>query len=84
MSDLTTFTTFQNAFNKITFTTQRGFSRICGLSDFQGKKPFDKKVGEDCLTVPKKDIMEFLNSLQLNVTLKQSELSSPVLLEYQS
>jgi len=44
---------------------------VCGLGGFQGKDPFEKKIGADCLTVAKKDLMEFLNSLQLPSTVTQ-------------
>lgn len=83
-SDLTTFTLFQTSFNKMTFATQRGFSKVCGIGDFQGKSPFAKRIGEDCLTVAKKDLVDFLNSLQLNTNVKQEENIFPVVLEYQA
>lgn len=34
-SDANTFAVFQTAFSKVTFTTQRGFTKVCGLADFQ-------------------------------------------------
>lgn len=83
-NDTTTFTLFQTSFNKMTFTTQRGFTKVCGLGDFQWKDPFSKKIGEDCLAVPKKDLVDFLNSLQLNAHIKQEETTYPVVLEYQA
>lgn len=86
ISDPTTFAFFQAAFSKMTFTTQRGFTKVCGIADFQWKSPFDKSVGTDCETVPKKDLMEFLNSLQINTTVKQAEDATtfPAVLEYQA
>jgi len=54
------------------------------LADFQGKAPFNKGLGEDCLTVPKKDLVDFYNSLQLNTTAKQEETTFPVVLEYEA
>lgn len=78
------FDTFKKAFSGITFNTERGFSRICGLSPFQGKDPFQKKIGTDCLTVAKKDFMEFLNSLRLPSTVTQEDAPSSVFLEYQA
>lgn len=35
------------------------------------------------MTVAKKDLIEFLNSLQLNASVKQGEASYPAVLEYQ-
>ena len=43
-----------------------------------------KKIGEDCLTVPKKDIVDFLNSLQLTANVRQEEVTYPAVLEYQA
>lgn len=79
-----TFNTFKQAFSKIRFTTERGFSRVCGLAAFQGKEPFGKKVGEDCLTIAKKDLIEFLNSLQISTTVTQENIPSTVVIEYQA
>ena len=84
ISDATTFSVFQTAFSKMTFSTQRGFTKICGLADFQGKTPFQKNVGTDCETAPKKDLMDFLKSLQLNTTVKQEDTTYPVVLEYEA
>ncbi len=78
------FDAFKKAFSGITYSTERGFARICGLSPFQGKNPFEKKIGIDCLTVAKKDFIEFLNSLQLPTTVTQEDVTGTVLLEYQA
>ena len=83
-SDADTFATFKKSFTKITFTTQRGFTQICGLGDFAGKAPFYKKKGDDCLTVAKKDLVEFWNSLQLATTVKQDTTTYPVIMEYEA
>lgn len=34
-TDINTFSVFHTAFSKMTFTTQRGFTKVCGLTDFQ-------------------------------------------------
>ena len=54
------------------------------MADFQGKAPFAKKIGEDCLTVAKKDLVDFFNSLQMNTTVKQETTTFPVVLEYEA
>lgn len=84
ISNPTVFATFKNAASQMRFTTERGFTRVCGLSPFLWKSPFEKKVGADCLTVAKKDLLEFLNSLQLATTAVQENISSPVIVEYEA
>jgi len=78
------FATFKQAFSKMQFTTERWYTRVCGLASFQWKNPFQKKVGIDCLTVPKKDLNDFLNSLQLPFTLTQEGSTSAVFIEYEA
>lgn len=65
------FAGFKEKFNALTFSTERGYAKVCGLTPFSGKSPFSKKIGEDCMTVAKKELMEFLNSLQLAGTVTQ-------------
>lgn len=79
-----TFATFKNVLSQISFSTERWFSRVCWLTSFQTKDPFEKKSGADCLTVAKKDLMEFLNSLQISTTVKQESIAVPVVVEYQA
>lgn len=78
------FSVFKNSASQIRFTTERGFSRVCGLSAFQWKSPFEKKLWTDCITVNKKDLLEFLNSLQLSTTVTQENISTPVVIEYEA
>jgi penicillin-binding protein 1A len=84
ISNPQTFEAFKQAFLKIQFTTERWFTRVCGLTSFQGKDPFEKKIGTDCLTVAKKDLMEFLNSLQLPSTVTQEGSTSSIFIEYEA
>lgn len=84
ISNPAVFATFKNAASQMRFSTERGFTRVCGLSPFQWKSPFEKKVGVDCLTVAKKDLLEFLNSLQLSTTAVQENISSQVIVEYEA
>ncbi len=84
ISNPAVFATFKNVASQMRFSTERGFTRVCGLSPFQWKSPFEKKVGVDCLTVAKKDLLEFLNSLQLSTTAVQENISSQVIVEYEA
>ncbi len=83
LSNPAVFSTFKEALSKIRFTTERWFSRVCGLAQFIWKNQFEKKLGTDCLTVAKKDLLEFFNSLQLSTTVIQENISSPVVVEYE-
>ena len=85
ISDATTFSFFSNWIFKDNFYYSERFHKSSGIADFQWKSPFEKSIGTDCETVPKKDLMEFLNSLQLNATMKQEDSTTfPVVLEYQA
>ncbi len=84
LNNAETFNLFKQTLTKIQFHTERWYTRICGLSAFQWKSPFEKKIGTDCLTVAKKDLMEFLNSLQLPSTVTQEWAASSVFVEYEA
>jgi penicillin-binding protein 1A len=83
LSNPDVFNTFKTAISGIRFTTERGFSRVCGLAQFIWKNQFEKKLGTDCLTVAKKDLLEFFNSLQLSTKVVQENISSTVIVEYE-
>lgn len=78
------FTIFRDSFSKVTFYSERWFSRVCGIASFQWKSPFNKKTGVDCLTVAKKDLLEFFNSLQLSVPLELENIPTTVIVEYEA
>lgn len=79
------FDKFQKAFSKINFTAQRWFVHVCGLEDFNLKNTF-KKNSEQCTTLEKKSLIEFLNSLEFNgrVSQQESSVEQSVVLEYQA
>lgn len=77
------FASFKQALSQMRFTTERGFTRVCGLSSFSWKAPFEKRLWDDCLTVAKKDLTEFLNSLQLSAKVTQENVLTPVIIEYE-
>lgn len=83
LSNPQVFTTFKTALSNIRFTSERGFSRVCGIAPFLWKNQFEKRIGTDCLTVAKKDLLDFFNSLQLSTTVIQEKISSTVIAEYE-
>ena len=80
------FDTFFASFSKITYQEDGNEVSICGLAPFQIKSPFEKRSpSADCETINKKDLIEFLNSLQLAASIPQDKAPpQPIIMEYQA
>jgi hypothetical protein len=80
------FETFNQAFSKITYKEDGNEVSVCGLEKFQLKSPFEKRSpAADCEITNKKDLLEFLNSLQLSASIPQEKAApQPIIIEYQA
>lgn len=80
------FDTFFASFSKITYKEDGNEVSVCGLVPFQIKSPFEKRSPTaDCQIINKKDLIEFLNSLQLAASIPQEKATpQPIIMEYQA